>query len=207
MSDAAALRRQQTATMVPILIATPVAVGLWLAVYWLSPPPSGMEEAAARLVFAVKCVAVATLFTLALGVEAVAHERLRSPAIDPLAGNETARLRVNQRYLQNTLEQLAMFASGLLGLAVYCPDGTPMRTVVATAVVWTTTRIAFWLGYHRGAALRAWGAPGMLLNLLVLLYVSGRFGYEVGGAVGAAVPLALFALAEAALFWGTRPVS
>ena len=67
-----------------------------------------------RELFALKCVALATLFCLVAGIEAVAHERLQSDAFDPLLNHETRRLRVNLRYLQNTLEQLIVFAVGLL---------------------------------------------------------------------------------------------
>ena len=53
-------------------------------------------------------------------------------------------MRVNQRFLQNTLEQTTVFLIGLLGLAVYMEDGNQMRAVLATAVVWTLGRLAFW---------------------------------------------------------------
>ena len=140
----------------------------------------------------MKCFCIAVLFCLVTGVEAVAHERLSSPAFDPLSGSETRRLRVNQRYLQNTLEQILVFATGLLGLVAYCPDGSAMRAVLATSVVWILARFAFWIGYHRSAAMRGLGAPGMALSMIVLLYVAGRIGYEVGGFVGAAVPVMIF---------------
>jgi hypothetical protein len=54
-------------------------------------------------------------------------------------------MRINLRYLQNTLEQLVLFMPGVLGLAVYCSDGGSMRAVAATTVVWIAARIAFWI--------------------------------------------------------------
>jgi hypothetical protein len=135
----------------------------------------------------------------------VAHERLSSPAFDPLSGYETRRLRVNQRYLQNTLEQTVVFVVALFGLAADCPNGGAMRAVVATTVVWILARFAFWLGYHRSAAMRGLGAPGMAASMIVLLYVVARFGYGIAGIAGAATPIALFLAIEAALFWTTRP--
>jgi hypothetical protein len=135
----------------------------------------------------------------------VAHERLTSPAFDPLVQFETRRLRINQRYLQNTVEQVIVFGVSLFGLAAYCADGAEMRAVVATTVVWIVARAAFWLGYHRSAALRGLGAPGMALSMIVLLYVAVRFGNEIAGTAGAIVPVAVFLLIEAVLFWGTRP--
>ena len=111
---------------------------------------------------------------------------------------------MNQRYLQNTLEQILVFAAGLFGLAAYCPDGSAMRAVLATSVVWILARFAFWIGYHRSAAMRGLGAPGMALSMIVLLYVTGRIGYEIGGFVGVAVPITSFLAIEVFLFRATR---
>jgi uncharacterized MAPEG superfamily protein len=195
------LRRERRATMLPIALALPVAIVLWLVVAELVPLPESIEGVPARLLFSLKCVCVAALFCLATGVEAVAHERLASPAIDPLRGYETRRLRVNQRYLQNTLEQFVLFAVGLFGLAVYSVRPGP---VLATAVVWIVARAAFWIGYHRSSAARAYGAPGLALSLIVLLYVCARFGFELAGVAGAIIPIAAFLAVEALLFWATR---
>jgi|SRR6185437_4144417 uncharacterized MAPEG superfamily protein len=194
------LHRNRRATMLPIALSAPVALALWLVVAYLAPMP-WVEGVPARLLLALKCACVAALFCLATGVEAVAHERLMSPAIDPLAGYETRRMRVNQRYLQNTIEQFVLFAVGLCGLAVYVASPGP---VVATTVVWIVARVAFWIGYHRGFAQRAYGAPGLVLSLIVLLYVVACFGFELAGIVGAIVPIVLFLIIEAVLFLSTR---
>jgi hypothetical protein len=184
-----------------------VAFGLWFAIDRFSPPLAGMEDLAVRMVFTLKCVCLAVLFCLVGGVEAVAHERLVSPAFDPLAGFETRRLRVNQRYLQNTLEQIVVFAAGLFGLAAYCADGAAMRAVTASTAVWVLSRFAFWLGYQRSAAARGVGIAGMVIGILQLLYVACRFGGELAGPLGAAAPLVLFLILEGVLVWGTRPRS
>src|SRR5580692_5021588 len=196
------VRRQRGAGMRFIALAAVIAVALWFGVDRFMPPLAGMDSLDARMVFTLKCCCAAVLFCLVTGVEAVAHERLTSPAFDPLAGFETRRLRVNQRYLQNTVEQIIVFAASLFGLAAYSPDGSAMRAVVATTVVWIVARAAFWLGYHRSAALRGLGAPGMAISMFVLLYVATRFGREIAGTVGAIVPGAAFFAVEAVLFWG-----
>ena len=118
-------------------------------------------------------------------MEAVAHERLSSPAFDPLANFETHRLGINKQYLQNALEQTVILAAALFGLAAYSPDGLKMRAVLATTVIWISGRFAFWIGYHRSAAMRGLGAPGMAVSLLVLLFVAGRIGFEFLGTFGA----------------------
>lgn len=199
--DFAAARR---AGMIAIAAAAPVALLLWLAVAHLVPPLAGMDELSGRMLFALKCCCVAVLFCLVTGVEAVAHERLFSPAFDPLSGFETRRLRINQRYLQNTLEQIIIFAAAIFGLAAYSTNGSGMRAVLATTVVWIVMRFAFWIGYHRSAAMRGLGAPGVALSLIVLLYVAGRIGFDIGGYPGAAVPIVAFLAIEAVLVWATR---
>jgi hypothetical protein len=198
-----AWRAERRKGMLGIAAATIPSAALWYAIRFHAPILEGMADPAARLAFALKCAALAVLFTLVLGVEAVAHERLVSPAFDPLAGHETRRLRVNQRYLQNTLEQTVVFLVGLLGLAVYLDDGNQMRAVLATAVVWTLGRWAFWAGYHLSSTWRGLGAPSMLLGQLVLGYVGLRVGDDVAGTAGAWAVLIAFLLFEALLFWKT----
>lgn len=210
MSDPTTQKRdflaQRRAGITAIAAAMPVALLLWLAIVHFATPLGGMDSLGNRMLFTLKCCCVAVLFCLVTGVEAVAHERLTSPAFDPLSGFETRRLRVNQRYLQNTLEQIIVFAAGLFGLAAYAADGAAMSAVLATTVVWILARFAFWIGYHRSAAMRGLGAPGMALSLIVLLYVACRIGYEAGGIVAAAAPLVAFLAIEAFLFRATRPV-
>jgi hypothetical protein len=46
----------------------------------------------------------------------------------------------------------------------------------------------------------------MALSMIVLLYVAGRIGFEVGGFVGAAIPVMGFLGIEAFLFRATRPL-
>jgi hypothetical protein len=84
-------------------------------------------------------------------------------------------------------------------------DAASMRTVAATTAVWIVARIAFWIGYHRSSAQRVFGAPGMVLSMLVLPYVCIRFVYETAGLPGAIAPLVLLICAEAILTWTTKP--
>lgn len=193
--------------MAEVAIAFAICVPLWLCLYFLLPPIAGMSDAPARLCFALKCCCVAVLFCFVAGIEAVAHDRFRSPAIDPLSGYEPRQMKINLRYLQNTLEQLLVFIPGLLGLSFYCSNGYAMRAVPATTAVWILQRFAFWIGYHIGPLHRAAGAPGMAMGMIVLIYVVARFGFDLAGWPGALVPLALFACLEVVLFWTTRPAS
>ena len=197
-------RVQRRSALGAIAAATMVFGLIWFGIYHLAPPLGGMETLASRMVFALKCVAVATVFCLVAGVEAVAHERLQSSAFDPLAPYAERRMAVNQRYLQNTLEQLIVFAVAMFGLAAYLKGGEAMRAVLATTVVWILSRFVFWIGYHRSAALRGLGAPGMMASMLALLYVVWRIGEELAGPAGGLALIAAFLALEALLFWATR---
>ena len=203
-NDLQNLRAQRKTLMRGMPIAAPVALLVWLALrYGLSPLPD-MQAWPDRLWFAIGCCCVAVLLCLLLGIEAVSHERLVTSAINPLAGAESTRMKVNLRYLQNTLEQLLLFIPGLLGLAHYCDNGASMRAVVATTVVWILARFVFWIGYHQGPLFRAPGLVGVVQSLLVLLYVCARFADDVAGIVGAVVVIGLFAFGEIYLVWINR---
>ncbi|MEW9571118.1 MAPEG family protein [Rhodanobacter sp. Si-c] len=210
MADAAPAQQaqnvaaQRRALMTGVLVALPLALAAWGALYAWLPPLAGMDSMGNRLAFALKCCCVAVLLCLFMGIEAVAHQRLGSAAIDPLQGAESPRLEVDLRCLQNTLEQLLLFVPGLLGLALYCADGRAMRAVAATTVVWIVARYVFWIGYHKAPRYRAPGLVGMLQSALVLLYVCGRFGHELAGLPGTLILLALCAAIEARLVWLAR---
>lgn len=197
-------RAERRSGAIVIAASAVAALTLWATLRYFAPPVAHMDSVADRLLFAFKCWCVAVLLCFATGIDALAHERLQSPAFDPLAGYETRRLRVNLRYLQNTLEQLVLFTPGLFGLALYSDGGEGMRAVRATAFVWILFRFAFWIGYHRSAAMRGLGAAGVGLSLIVLIYVVGRVCLELAGATGAAVVLGLFLVIETVLFWTTR---
>jgi hypothetical protein len=151
-----------------------------------------MGALASRLFFAVRCSAVAALFCLFLGVEAVAHERFFTKAIDGLPGHESYWMKINIQYLQNTLEQIVLFALGLIALAGQVQDGSGMRAVVAATLVWVVSRFVFWVGFHWAPWMRAPGLVGMVQSLFVLLYVSGCFLNEYLGTVAVIFAALLF---------------
>jgi hypothetical protein len=205
--SASSIPAQQRTLMIGVLISAPLTVGIWLALYYGLPPVTHAEAPLDRLLFAINCCCVAMLLSLALGIEAVAHERLNSRAINPLLGAESLRMQVNLRFLQNTLEQSLLFIPGLLALSHYCTDGQSMRAVLATTAVWILARAVFWIGYHKGPRFRSAGLVGMAQSLLVLLYVSARFADDVAGLPGAVVVIGLFAAAEIYLVWISRKPS
>ena len=109
-------------------------------------------------------------------------------------------MRVNFRYLSNSVEQFIVFAAGLLALAAYISP----RLLVIVTIVWIVTRWAFWIGYHFSPLLRGIGAPGMLQSMIVLLYVAWRWGNDAYGAAAGILLLAIFVAIEAFLFWAVK---
>jgi uncharacterized MAPEG superfamily protein len=172
----------------------------------VSPSYFSDERSNRQTYFAINCICIAVLLCFFLGIEAVAHERLQTAAIDPLAGVESLRMKINLRYLQNTLEQLLVFIPGLLALAYYCANGYAMRAVVATTIVWILSRFVFWIGYHIAPEFRTPGLVGMAQSMIILLYVCGRFSYGIAGVGGVVAILGIFLIIEAYLFYITgRP--
>lgn len=185
---------QQRRTLTAGIAAGTVATAaLWLGLLSYLPPPA----TANGFVTALGCAAIAALLALVPGIEAIAHERLVTPAVDPLAGYETQRMRVNQRYLSNTVEQFIVFAAGLLLLSFYASP----RILAIITIVWVATRWAFWAGYHRGPLLRGLGAPGIAQSLIVLLKAAYNFAFDAYGKPVAVTLLIVFGLIEAWLFW------
>lgn len=182
--------------VIAVALSLPVAIGAWVALRFGLPP-----IAADPMLFALQSTGAAILLALVTLVEAVAHERLYHPSIDPLAGADSRRLEVNRRCLQNTLEQTMVFVPGLFLLAHYADD---LRAVAATAIVWTLGRCAFWIGYQLGPMWRGLGVFSMFQSLLVLSYGVARFGFDMAGWPGVAMLLGPFVAIEAYLFIALR---
>jgi hypothetical protein len=187
---------QRRKTMGGIAVSAIVAALLWYLLLRFLPAPAGAEP----FPTALACSAIAGLLTLVLGVEAIAHERLFTAAINPLAGVETHRMRVNFRYLSNTVEQFIVFAAGLLALAAYASS----RLLVIVTIVWVLARWAFWIGYHRSPLLRGLGAPGMMQSMIVLLYVAYRWTDDAYGQTAGIAVVGIFLVTEAYLFWAVK---
>lgn len=77
-------------------------------------------------------------------------------AENPLLGAESARFRINQRVLTNTLEQTAIFVPMLLALSVRI-DPANTWILPYLVAIWCAGRVLFWLGYHSDPAHRAIG--------------------------------------------------
>ena len=157
-----------------LLGALPVLIIGGLALFY-TPLIPNMSAGIDRINFALNICGIAGLFSLMMGVEAVAHDRLFTPAINPLANFENKRIKVNKQYLQNTLEQFVLFVFAVLMFTSLCQNGDDMRSIVAFAVAWTLSRIIFWIAYHHNPLDRIYGLIGMVLTMIVLIYSGYRF--------------------------------
>lgn len=110
-----------------------------------------------RLAFAIRADLFVFLWVL-LGVRMVASGRFRSPA--DIAGSAFAspspRLAVRAAFLQNTLEQAVLAIGCHLALATLI-SGPALALIAAGVVLFGLGRVAFLVGYPKGAGGRAFG--------------------------------------------------
>ena len=85
-------------------------------------------------------------------------------AADPASADDPRPLRLGQRVISNTVEQVAIFAPALVALAAL--EVAASGTLLALGLVFAFSRLLFWAGY----ALHPLGrAPGMGATVLVVL--------------------------------------
>ncbi len=138
-----------------------IAVALWQGLGRIIPVgvAAGMPQ---RL--GVACAALLpTVCVLDLMIVVQMALRVRTGAVDPLAGRDNHTLQVNQRALTNTVEQLAGFVPALLALAAGAPPAW-LPFVVAAGLAFGLARLVFWAGYLLGPL---WRAPGMAASFAI----------------------------------------
>lgn len=164
-----------------IWFTVPATVAVFAAAYALVPPPSGAMHAVDRLVLAVRWLLIAAIpyATICL---AILYLRFAEGAHNPLRGNESEALRIHCRAMQNTLEQLVLFAVCLMVLATYLPPES-MRAVPILCVMFAAARFIYWWGYLRGDTLGR--APGVqatfTINIAMLVEALVNFVRGTGG--------------------------
>lgn len=100
-------------------------------------------------------------------------------------GNEPISLKIDQKVLQQTLEQLLLFTISLLGLTSYCSNGKNIRAITATSITWVIQRWMYWTGFHFDPLWRVPGVTSVTQSMIILIYVTARFGYDIAGFPGA----------------------
>ncbi len=108
---------------------------------------------------------------LAAGIGNAARQRQFVSNIDGSRPAEGSPLDITLRYVTNTLEQLALFATAAACLTLLAPDLA--RRILLTAGLWfTVARGLFWLGYQRHPLARATGFAATFHPTLALLAVA-----------------------------------
>lgn len=128
--------------------------------YAILPPLQGLEEASARLLLAVRWLLVAMIPYAAVCL-VILSARFFEGAHNPLRGEESPRLRIHCRVMQNTLEQLAWFALCVVPLATYLTPAQA-RLVPIACTFFAFARFVYWWGYLRRGTLGR--APGVQLT-------------------------------------------
>jgi len=170
ISDKASRKRFIARSVTWTVPGTLLVIG---AAYLLVPPMHGLEDPEKRLALALRWLVVAMLPYVAVCMT-IATVRFFEGAHNPIAGNESHRLKIHCRVMQNTLEQLVWFAIGVLALSTFLgPDEARLIPIVCSFFV--VARGVYWWGYLRQGTLGR--APGVQLtfslnvHLLVLVLV------------------------------------
>jgi len=121
------------------------------------PGSPGGRVGLAAMALLPGCLVLAAMIAVQMAL------RWRTRAFDPLAGADGPGLRLTQRVISNTVEQLALFAPALLALGARVRPGA-MPGIVAAGIVWAIARLMFWAGYARSPVLRA---PGMAATFAI----------------------------------------
>ena len=140
------------------------------AAYAIVPPLPGLEETSARLLLAVRWLLVAMIPYAAVCL-VILSARFFEGAHNPLLGEESERLKIQCRVMQNTLEQLVWFALCVVPLATFLQPAQAHLIPIVCAF-FALARFVYWWGYLRSGTLGR--SPGVQLtfslNVFLLVY-------------------------------------
>ena len=151
-----------------VIATLAVIVGLYVSKPFVIGAVSGLE-------LALRWSFVACLPYIAICL-VILTQRLMEGAHDPLAGAESTRLRIHQRAMQNTMEQLVWFALCLIPLStVLKPEEVHLIPILAGMFVFG--RLIYWRGYFVDGTLgRRYGVQvTFTVNIGIALLTAGLF--------------------------------
>lgn len=144
-----------------------------LAALWsltqILPGLRASANVAERLAFAAQWNAIA-IIPLVLVIISVGNQRFAGPAIDPIAEEPGRTIVIDNRVIDNTLQQYVLFAAATFAVSAGA-SGDQVSIISAAAMMFIVLRLAFWIGYRIDPLYRAFGMGGTLyLNLVLLGY-------------------------------------
>lgn len=116
----------------------------------ITPVPNS-NDFDAKIMYTLRCM-LAPLLVLVFGIGKVSFMRVLGYARNPL-GDQEARIQKDKNFLQNTLEQLAVFVLVTLALTSYL-KGEEIRLIPLYSFNFTLGRILYRIGYPN---YRSWG--------------------------------------------------
>jgi hypothetical protein len=157
------------------LLLAAIGMVCGLAMWWLIAAMLPTTQAATSLSVRLGLGAASLLpavVVLAFMIAAQMAARFWQGVFDPTAGKDGPFLRVNQRVITNSVEQIVMLSPALMALAA---EASPARMtqILALPLVFALARLVFWLGYLVSPMLRG---PGMAASFAVTL---GTLGWAI----------------------------
>jgi uncharacterized membrane protein YciS (DUF1049 family) len=129
----------------------------------------GDLDPAAKLTFALKWQ-ILNAVALAIGIFAVALGRNKPESFNPIIAQDDYRMKVNQRYLQNTLEQFSLATVVQLCLATWL-ESRDLKIIPLICILFLIGRICFLVGYRIRPEFRIFGFGfSWFPNIFSLLY-------------------------------------
>lgn len=164
---ASAEQRRVLGGVVAAVVASATVFALGYAFLGALRPAN--DDLASRLAFAVRWEIFPT-FMLLVGIGRVGNARFKSSEAITGATPDEGPLAIDKRYLQNTLEQLALFVMAHLAFVTLAP-ADKLHLVPVAAMWFVVARLAFLVGYHKAPTARAFGFGSTFYpTILFLIY-------------------------------------
>jgi uncharacterized membrane protein YecN with MAPEG domain len=141
-------------------LTLPGSLALIGAAYALVRPVVGWTEPVDRLINALRWLLVAVVPYVAVCLT-ILYQRYAEGAHNPLLRDESQRLQIHCRVMQNTLEQLLWFVLCVLPMSTYLSP-SEARLIPIVCVFFAVARLVYWWGYLRRGTLGR--APGVQLT-------------------------------------------
>lgn len=150
-----------------IWVTVPGTIAVIAVAYHLIPQLGGLEEPIARLMLATRWLVIAMIPYVAVCL-AILGIRFSEGSHDPTRGDESDRLKIHCRVMQNTLEQFIWFAVCIFAIAPMLTSAEA-HLIPIVCVFFLVARLLYWWGYLRIGTLGR--APGVQLTFTLNIHL------------------------------------